>query len=142
MTAMTAINPGLHTRPLSDSSDSLLRFALRVDGTLCSLTGLLMAFTADPLSRLSGLSATSEWIIGAVLVVWGFALYVMAAVPRIRRVGTGVLIGNLIGTVAVLGVLASGVLPLTAAGNVLVLAVMAVGLGCAWLQYLGVRRLA
>jgi hypothetical protein len=53
-----------------------------------------------------------------------------------------VLIGNLIGTVAVLGVLASGVLPLTAAGNVLVLAVMAVGLGCAWLQYLGVRRLA
>ncbi|BCI83511.1 hypothetical protein ACJH6J_25595 [Mycobacterium sp. SMC-18] len=139
---MTAINPGLHTRPLSDSSDSLLRFALRVDGTLCSLTGLLMAFTADPLSRLSGLSATSEWIIGAVLVVWGFALYVMAAVPRIRRVGTGVLIGNLIGTVAVLGVLASGVLPLTAAGNVLVLAVMTVGLGCAWLQYLGVRRLA
>ncbi|MUL78020.1 hypothetical protein [Mycolicibacterium sp. CBMA 226] len=139
---MTAINPGLHTRPLSDSSDSLLRFALRVDGTLCSLTGLLMAFTADPLSRLSGLSATSEWIIGAALVVWGFALYVLAAVPRIRRVGTGVLIGNLIGTVAVLGVLASGVLPLTAAGNVLVLAVMAVGLGCAWLQYLGVRRLA
>jgi len=139
---MTAINPGLHTRPLSDSSDSLLRFALRVDGTLCSLTGLLMAFTADPLSRLSGLSATSEWIIGAVLVVWGFALYVLAAVPRIRRVGTGVLIGNLIGTVAVLGVLASGVLPLTAAGNVLVLAVMTVGLGCAWLQYLGVRRLA
>ncbi|MCX8559607.1 hypothetical protein OS122_01675 [Mycolicibacterium mucogenicum] len=139
---MTAINPGLHTRPLSDSSDSLLRFALRVDGTLCSLTGLLMAFTADPLSRMSGLSATSEWIIGAVLVVWGFALYVLAAVPRIRRVGTGVLIGNLIGTVAVLGVLASGVLPLTTAGNVLVLAVMAVGLGCAWLQYLGVRRLA
>ncbi|GAA2437486.1 hypothetical protein [Mycolicibacterium llatzerense] len=139
---MTAINPGLHTRPLSDSSDSLLRFALRVDGTLCSLTGLLMAFTADPLSRLSGLSATSEWIIGAVLVVWGFALYVLAAVPRIRRVGTGVLIGNLVGTVAVLGVLASGVLPLTAAGNVLVLAIMAVGLGCAWLQYLGVRRLA
>ena len=136
---MTAINPGLHTRPLSDSSDSLLRFGLRVDGTLCSLTGLLMAFTADPLSRLSG---TSEWVIGAVLVVWGFALYVLAAVPRIRRVGTGVLIGNLIGTVAVLGVLASGVLPLTAAGNVLVLAVMAVGLGCAWLQYLGVRRLA
>ncbi len=139
---MTAINPGLHTRPLSDSSDSLLRFALRVDGTLCSLTGLLMAFTADPLSRLSGLSATSEWIVGAVLVVWGFALYVLAAVPRIRRVGTGVLIGNLVGTVAVLGVLASGVLPLTAAGNVLVLAIMAVGLGCAWLQYLGVRRLA
>jgi hypothetical protein len=139
---MTAINPGLHTRPLSDSSDSLLRFALRVDGTLCSITGLLMAFTADPLSRLSGLSATSEWIIGAVLVGWGFALYVLAAVPRIRRVGTGVLIGNLIGTVAVLGVLASGVLPLTAAGNVLVLAVMAVGLGCAWLQYLGVRRMA
>ena len=63
---------------LSDSSDSLLRFALRLDGTLCAGVGLLT-------------------------------------------------------------VLAAGVLPLTVAGNVLVLAV---GMGCAWLQYLGVRRLA
>ncbi|MDR3664800.1 MAG: hypothetical protein P4L86_31160 [Mycobacterium sp.] len=138
---MTAIHPRLHTPPLSDSSDSLLRFALRVDGTLCSLAGLLITFTADPLSRLSGLSATSEWIAGAALVGWGFVLYLLAAIPAIRRVGTGVLIGNVVATVAAVAALASGVLPLTAAGNAMVVGIIAVGLGCAWLQYLGVRRL-
>ena len=50
------------TRPLSDSSDSLLRFAMRADATLCAGLGLLVALAADPLSRLSGLSATSEWV--------------------------------------------------------------------------------
>jgi len=130
------------TPMLSDSSDSLLRFALRLDGTLCAAVGLLTAMAADPLARLSGLSATAEWFAGALLVVWGSTLYVLAAGGPIRRIGTGVLVGNLIATAAVLGVLAAGVLPLTAAGNVLVLAVMAVGMGCAWLQYLGVRRLA
>jgi len=127
---------------LSDSSDSLLRFALRLDGTLCGAVGLLTAMAADPLSRVSGLPATAEWLTGALLVGWGSLLYMLAATRHIRRVGTGVLVGNLIATAVVLGILAAGVLPLTTTGNVLVLAVMAVGLGCGWLQYLGVRRLA
>lgn len=127
---------------LSDSSDSLLRFALRVDGTLCGAVGLMAAFAADPLARMSGLSATTSWLLGALLVGWGFALYIMALARAIRRIGIGVLVGNLVATVAVIGALAAGALPLTTAGNVMVLAVMAVGLGCAWLQYLGVRRLA
>ena len=55
---MTAIT----TRSGRDSTDSLLRFALRADATLCGAVGLLIAMAADPLSRLSGLSATSEWI--------------------------------------------------------------------------------
>ena len=62
---MTAINPGLHTRPLSDSSDSLLRFGLRVDGTLCSLTGLLMAFTLCQLfSRQLFRGWSRSWLCG------------------------------------------------------------------------------
>lgn len=127
---------------LSDSSDSLLRFALRLDGTLCGAVGLVAAMAADPLARLSGLSPTVQWLTGALLVGWGAALFVLAAGRHIGRIGTGVLVGNLIATVVVLGILVAGVLPLTAAGNVLVLAVTAVGTGCAWLQYLGVRRLA
>ena len=48
-----------------------------LDRTLCEIpgvvgTGLFIAMAADPLSRLSGLSATSEWIAGAALV--GMAL--------------------------------------------------------------------
>jgi len=139
---MTAIHPRVYTRPLSDSSDSLLRFALRVDGTVCAVTGLLVAMTADQLARLLGFSGTATWLSGALLVGWGFALYVLAVVRRIRRVGIGVLAGNVLASVGIGVALVAHVLPLTAAGTTLVAAFLAVGLGCAWLQYLGVRRLA
>ena len=97
---MTAIN----TRPVRETrdnvaaaaapGDSLLRFALRADATLCAGLGLLVGMAADPLSRLSGLSATSEWIGGAALVIYGVALYMAAGLPDVRRVGIGVLAGN------------------------------------------------
>ena len=68
---MTAITDRL----VSESTDSLLRFGLRADATLCAGLGLLVAMAADPLSRLSGLSSTAEWIAGAALVGYGTLLY-------------------------------------------------------------------
>ena len=112
---MTAIT----TRPVRDpqaptlAGDSLLRFALRADATLCGALGLFVAMAADPLSRLSGLSATSEWIAGAALVVYGVALYAAAGIPDVRRVGVGVLAGNVAFAVLVAVVLIAGWLPLT-----------------------------
>ena len=129
-------------RPLSDSSDSLLRFAMRADATVCAGLGLMVAFAADPLSRLSGLSATSEWVAGAALVLYGGALYVLAAAPAIRKIGVGIVVANVAFAVAVVAVLMAGVLPLTGAGVAIILATAAVTLGFAYLQYLGVRRLA
>jgi hypothetical protein len=128
--------------PLSDSTDSLLRFVMRADATLCAGAGLLVAMTADPLSRLSGLSAAGEWIIGAALVCYGAVLYLLAAAPALRRIGIGVVTANVLIALATSAVLIAGVLPLTAAGVALALVVVAATLGCAWLQYLGVRRLA
>ncbi|OPX05588.1 hypothetical protein [Mycobacterium sp. AT1] len=129
-------------RPLSDSSDSLLRFAMRADATVCAGLGLLVAMAADPLSRLSGLSATSEWLAGAALVVYGVALYVMAAMPFVRRIGIGIVVANVVFAMAVVAVVAAGVLPLTGMGVAMMLATVAATLGLAYLQYLGVRRLA
>jgi hypothetical protein len=134
---MTAIT----TRPLSDSSDSLLRFAIRGDATLCAGVGLLVAMAADPLSRLSGLSAVSEWIAGAGLVGYGVALYVLAAASHVRRIGVGIVVANVVFAIAGLVVLAAGTLPLTGAGVALMLATVAATLAVAYLQYLGVRRL-
>jgi hypothetical protein len=130
------------TRPLSSSSDALLRFAMRADATLCAGTGLLVSVAADPLSRLSGLSATSEFIAGAALVAYGAALYVLAAVPAVRRIGLGIIAANVVFAVVALGVLAAGVLPLTGIGVATMLATIVSTLGFAYLQYLGVRRLA
>lgn len=129
-------------RPVHESTDSLLRFALRADATLCGGLGLLVAMAADPLSRLSGLSPTSEWIGGASLVAYGALLYTLAGVAHVRRVGIGVLAGNIAFAVLVAVVLAAGWLPLTQLGVVTTVAFTVVTLVFAYAQYLGVRRLA
>jgi hypothetical protein len=136
--AMTAIT----NRPVTESTDSLLRFALRADATLCAGLGLLVAMAADQLSRISGLSPTSEWIAGAALATYGVALYTLAGVVDVRRVGIGVLAGNIAFAVLVAVVLVADWLPLTALGVVATVAFTAVTLAFAYVQYLGVRRLA
>jgi hypothetical protein len=128
--------------PIRESTDSLLRFALRADATLCAALGLLVAMAADPLSRLSGLSATSEWIGGAALVAYGALLYVLAGVPDVRRVGVGVFVGNIAFAILVAVVLVAGWLPLTEFGVGATIAFTIATLAFAYAQYLGVRRLA
>ena len=135
---MTAIN----TRPVRESTGSLLRFALRADATLCAGVGLFVAMAADPLSRLSGLSSTSEWIAGAALAIYGVALYAAAGLPDVRRVGMGVLAGNVAFAILVTVVLVAGWLPLTALGVVSTIAFTVATVGFSYAQYLGVRRLA
>ncbi|TPG35905.1 hypothetical protein [Mycolicibacterium hodleri] len=130
------------TRPLSDGSDSLLRFAMRADATLCAGLGLLLAMAADPLARLSGLSAASEWLAGAALVAYGSALYAMASAPLVRRVGVGIVVANVMFAASAISVLVADVLPLTGVGVAMVLATVAATLALAYVQYLGVRRLA
>jgi hypothetical protein len=137
---MTAVSP-LATRPFDDSTDSLLRFAMRLDATLGGVIGLFIALLADSLSSLTGLSSVAEFSGGALLVLGSLAVYALAAAPDLRRVGIGLIVGNVLLTVATFVVVAAGALPLTETGLV---ATLATGgyfalMGC--LQYLGVRRL-
>lgn len=137
---MTAIT-GLGTRPFADSTDSLLRFAMRVDATLTGLGGLVIAFAADPISSLTGLTSLQEYAVGAFFVVCGLVVFSLAAAPDLRRTGIVVAISNVFFTLAAVAVVAAGVLSLTATG---VAAMLAAGLYTAffgYLQYLGVRRL-
>ena len=137
---MTAVTP-LPTRPFDDSTDSLLRFAMRLDATLGGLIGLFIALMADPLSALTGLSSVAEFSGGALLVLGGLAVYGLAAAPDLRRVGVGLIVGNLVLTVAALVVVAVGALPLTGAGVAATLATGGYFALMGYLQYLGVRRL-
>lgn len=135
---MTAIA----TRPLSDSTDSLLRFAMRADATLTGLGGLIVAAAAGPASSLTGMTPTQEYGLGAFFVLYGLAVFSLAALPNLRRAGIGVVIANIVYTVLAVAVVGDGVVPLTAAG---VAATLASGVYTAFfalLQYLGVRRLA
>jgi hypothetical protein len=137
---MTAVTP-LPTRPFGDSTDSLLRFAMRLDATLSGLTGLLIAAAADPLSSLTGLSSIVEYGLGAFFVFCGLLVFVLAAIPDLRRAGIGVVIANVVFTVAAVVVVAADALPLTATGIAATLASGAYTALIGYLQYLGVRRL-
>jgi hypothetical protein len=129
------------TRPLSSSTDALLRFALRVDATLTGLFGLAVAALADPLSSVTGLSPATEYLLGAAFVAYGLVVYSLAAVPNLRRVGIGVSIANVVCTVATLVVVLADAAPLTEVGIAATLATGIYTAFFAYLQYLGVRRL-
>ena len=138
---MTAVY-GLSTRPFADSTDSLLLFAMRLDATLTGLAGLFIAAAADPISSWSGLSSLTGYGIGAFFVLYGLIVFGLAAAADLRRAGTGVVIANIVFTVAAVVIVAADALPLTSTG---IAATLASGVYTAligYLQYLGVRRLA
>jgi hypothetical protein len=137
---MTAVTP-LAARPFDDSTDSLLRFAMRLDATLSGAIGLLVALMADSLSSLTGLSSVAEFSGGALLVLGGLAVFGLAASPDLRRAGFVIIGGNIVLTVAALVVLAIGALPLTGTGVAAMLATGGYSALMGYLQYLGVRRL-
>ncbi|BDB44590.1 MULTISPECIES: hypothetical protein [Mycobacterium] len=134
---MTAI-PGPATRPLNDSTDSLLRFAMRADATLTGLMGLVVAAAADPISRLTGLTSGQEYSMGGFFVLYGLAVFSLAALPDLRRAGIGVVVANLAYTVA--AIVAAELVPMTAVGVAATLASGVYTAAFAGLQYLGVRR--
>ena len=131
---------GLTTRPLYDSSDSLLRFAMRADATLTGLCGLAVAFFADPLSSLTGLTSGQQYALGAFFVLSGLVVFSMAALPNLRRAGIVVGAANIACTLA--AILAADTVPMTATGVAAMLASGVYTATFAGLQYLGVRRLA
>jgi hypothetical protein len=135
---MTAV-PGLTTRPLYDSTDSLLRFAMRADATFTGLMGLVAAFFADPLSSVTGLSSGQEYSMGAFFVLYGIAVFSLAALPNPRRVGIGVVVANIVYTLA--AVVAAQAVPMTTTGVAATLASGVYTAVFAGLQYLGVRRI-
>ncbi len=135
---MTAVS-GIPTRPLYDSTDSLLRFAMRADATLTGLCGLAVAFFADQLSSLTGLTAFQEYALGAFFVLYGLVVFSLAAAPNLRRAGIGVVVANIAYTLA--AVVAAEMVAMTATGVAATLATGVYTAAFAALQYLGVRRL-
>jgi len=136
---MTAVS-GMPTRPLYDSTDSLLRFAMRADATLTGLCGLAVAFFADLISAMIGLASGQEYALGAFFVLYGLVVFSLAALPNLRRAGIGVVAANIVYTLA--AVVAAELVPMTATGVAATLATGVYTAAFAGLQYLGVRRLA
>jgi hypothetical protein len=136
---MSAVS-GIPTRYLYDSTDSLLRFAMRADAIVSGLCGLAIAFFADPLSSQTGLTPAVEYSLGVFLVLYGLFVQSLAALPDLRNAGMGVVGANTAFTVGALG--GAVALPLTASGVIASMFSALYTTAFAALQYLGVRRLA
>ena len=125
---------------LSASTDSLLRFAMRADAVLTGLAGIAALPLAGWLAELSGTSKAFEYSMSAFFIAYGVVVFGLAALPSVRRAGMGVIIANLLYTVASVVFVLTDVFPLTATGVVLTLAAGVYTLVFAELQYQGWRR--
>lgn len=133
---MTAIT----SRRLSGSTDSLLRFAMRADAVLTGLTGIAGVPLAGWLANTSGTTPAFEYGMSAFFIAYGVVVLWLAALPRVKRAGMAVVIGNLLYTVAAIVLVLADVFPLTTTGVVLTLASGVYTLVFAELQYQGWRR--
>ncbi|MCV7031475.1 hypothetical protein [Mycobacterium sherrisii] len=135
---MSAVT-GIPKMRLYDATDSLLRFAMRVDATLTGLCGLAAALFADPLAELTGLSSNLHFAVGAVFVFYGLTVYGLTGLQDLRSVGVGVVVANIVLTLLAFGAVEA--LPMTATGVGMAVALGLVTAALAWLQYRGLRRL-
>ena len=126
---------------LTESTDGLLRFAMRADALLSGATGLVLLVLGRQVAELSGTTATVEYTTGASFVVFSIVVLVLAARPRVRAAGMALAVGNALFTVATVAVVVADVWPLTDVGAALVLGTGVYTLAMATLQYAGVRRI-
>jgi hypothetical protein len=134
---MTAIS----TPRFKESTDSLLRFALRTDAILSGLAGIAGIPLAGWLAETSGTPIAFEYGMGAFFIAFAVGVFWLAAQPSVRRAGMMVAIGNLLFTVACVVLVIADVFPLTTTGVVLTLGTGVYTLVMAELQYQGVRRI-
>lgn len=134
---MTAIS----TPRLRESSDSLLRFAMRADAVLTGLAGIAGIPLANWMAEISGTTPAFEYALSAFFIAYGVVVLALAQLPAVRTPGIAVACANVAYTVAAVAFVVSGVMPLTTTGVVLTLATGVYTLVFAELQYQGVRRI-
>jgi hypothetical protein len=134
---MTAVT----TPRFKESTDSLLRFALRTDAILSGLAGIAAIPLAGWLAETSGTTKAFEYSMGAFFIAFAVGVLWLAARPFVRRAGMMVAIGNLLFTVASVVLVLADVFPLTTTGVVLTLGTGVYTAAIAELQYQGVRRI-
>jgi CHASE2 domain-containing sensor protein len=134
---MTAIT----TPRFKESTDSLLRFAMRADAVLTGLAGIAALPLAGWMAEISGTTKAFEYSMSAFFIAYGVVVLALAQLPALRAPGIAVITANLLYTVAAVAFVLSGWMPLTTTGVVLTLATGVYTLVFAELQYQGVRRM-
>jgi hypothetical protein len=131
------------TQTVQSGSPSLLRTALRWDGILSVVSGLVLLVEAGPLAPLLGIGSPGILrgigVVALVYAAWLF--YTAAQQPISRRAALAIVIVNALMAVDCVILLLGGWLPLTTAGAWVLGAAALADATFAELQYLGLRRL-
>lgn len=125
---------------LNESTDALLRFAMRADATLTGLAGIAALPLAGWLADISGTTTTFEYAMAAFFIAYGVAVLGLAALPSLKTAGMAVIVANVVYAVAAVVLVLSNMFALTTIGVVLTLATGVYTLAFAELQYQGWRR--
>lgn len=133
---MTAI-----TAPRATAKDSFLRMAIRLDAIISGLMGIVGVPFAHQIAEISGTTPSFEYSVGAFFIAYGVVVYALSRKEHIRRLGSILVAGNLVYSVATVVAVLAGVFPLTSTGVVLMLGSGVYTLVMADLQYIGLRRL-
>ena len=126
---------------LNESTDALLRFAMRADAFLTGLAGVAALPLAGWLADTSGTTTTFEYAMAAFFIAYGLTVLGLAALPSLNKAGMAVIVANVVYAVAAVVLVMSNVFPLTGIGVVLTLATGVYTLAFAELQFQGWRRL-
>ncbi|MGV0604576.1 hypothetical protein [Mycolicibacterium sp. XJ1904] len=126
---------------LNESTDALLRFAMRADAILTGLAGITALPLAGWLADTSGTTIAFEYGMAAFFIAYGAAVLGMAALQSLKAAGMAVIVANVLYAVAAVVLVISNVFPLTTIGVVLTLATGVYTLAFAELQYQGWRRI-
>ncbi|MGW2740978.1 hypothetical protein [Streptomyces sp. NPDC001450] len=127
----------------SAANDALLRFSLKLDGTVSGLVAALSLLGARTLDSALGLPAWLHWAQGAFLAVYAVGLWYAATRPAvIRPIAVAAVVLNAVWAVGCAAVLAAGAswFPLTLLGDGYVgfIGIAVVVFGS--MQYAGLRR--
>jgi hypothetical protein len=120
--------------------DGLLRLTMRIDAVATALAGIAGVPLAGWLSEISGTPKAFEYGMAAFFIAYGAVVLGLASRPSVRTAGMGVVIANLLFTVAAVALVLTHEFPLTATGVTLTLASGVYTLVFAELQYQGWRR--
>ncbi|KUI19109.1 hypothetical protein AU192_04690 [Mycobacterium lehmannii] len=126
---------------LNESTDALLRFAMRADAILTGLAGIAALPLAGWLADTSGTTVAFEYGMAAFFITYGAAVLGLAALQSLKAAGMAVIVANVLYAVAAVVLVISNVFPLTTIGVVLTLATGVYTLAFAELQYQGWRRI-
>ncbi|WP_067177454.1 hypothetical protein [Microtetraspora niveoalba] len=119
----------------------LLRFALKQDALGSGAFGVVCVAAAAVFGELFGLPAALLYPVGAFLVAWAAALFLLSSRPAIGRAAVGVVMAiNIAWVAASVELLVAGWFPLTGLGIALVIVQAVVVAGFTGLQFAGLRK--